>query len=143
MKFERFKTKQVKVLYNICCILLIACLIYFIYSIYQSDLEKKFSQRPIIHACEECVKICEDEFLKSDLCKDFIRSQNTSSVEFKYDGEYIYRSARVNDGSAIKYDPKTGDVLETCGFWIGMMTQKKPPCATPEELEKARKENNN
>ncbi len=139
MNFERFKTKQVKVLSNICCILLIAWLIYFIYSIYQSDLEEKLFQKPIIHACKECVKICEDEFFKSDLCKDFIRNQNSSSVEFKFEGEYIYRSARVNDGSIIKYDSETGNVIETCGFWIGVMTQKKPPCATPEELEEARK----
>lgn len=73
----------------------------------------------------------------SDLCKAIQHSRDPNS--FTVHGKYIHSKPYAHDTNWMKYDAETGDIVETCGFWIGFATQKKPPCATPEELEDARK----
>lgn len=137
INFAQFKTRKFKIFYIVLCAFFLIYVVNFIFYNYHFLPQNSFN--PV--ECKTCADLCNSEIANSDFCKDFSKLANMEGAEFTHEGNYLYRSHRVNDGSKIKYDAKTGKKLETCGFWIGFAMQHttKKSCATDKELEEAKK----
>ncbi len=109
---------------------IIAVLIFIIAAqvtaIFYFNLDRYLIPRSSINKMIKSFRGCGGYPRGSDLCKAIQESSNPDA--FTVHGNLVYSKPYASDTNWAKYDSKTGEIVEICGFWI-------KGCHTPEELK--------